>query len=297
MRKCMLSLLVILLLLAAYPVFGQELQVVATFTILEDFVKAVGGERVEVHALVGRGIDPHTWEPSPKDARLVAQADLVVANGAGFDQWLLDLLHNAAGSDTPIAFASERLSVSALSHSHHDEQNGHGGDPHFWLSVPNAISYVQQITEALVRLSPADSVYFMERSHAYMEKLAELDRWMQDQLGKIPKENRVIVTYHNAFSYLAERYDFEVAEFLVQNPEAEPSPRELARLVNLLKGREKRALFVEPQLSSGTRYMQTLAREIQGELYTLYSDSLTDLVPTYLDLMKYNTETLVEALK
>ncbi|HBG01406.1 MAG TPA: hypothetical protein DDW87_07535 [Firmicutes bacterium] len=297
MRNMIIGALVITLLAAAQPACGQQLEVVVTFAILEDMVEVIGGDRVEVNALVGRGADPHTWEPTPREARLVAQADLLVANGGGFDDWLLSLVRNATSSGTPLVLASEGLSALAHSPAPDLSDHSHGGDPHFWLSVPNAIYYVQRITEALVDISPSDGAYFRERSQAYIEELTELDHWMQDELSKIPRENRVIVTYHNAFSYLAERYHFEVAEFLVHNPEAEPSPRDLASLVDLLRGQKRAALFIEPQLTSGARYMQALAREIQGEVYTLYSDSLSAEVPSYVKMMTYNTETLVEALQ
>lgn len=289
----LIGIFLVVLVTVACPVLAKELRVVTTFSILEDFVQQIGGERVEVSSLIPRGADPHTWEASPKEARLVAQADLLVANGGGFDDWLLSLVRNAAKADTPVILVSQGLPI--LEHNH--GQHGHGGDPHFWLSVPNAIFYAEQIMQALVDLLPIEAPYFQERGNTYIQELVELDQQMVDELGRIPEENRVIVTYHNAFSYLAERYGFEVVEFLVDNPEAEPSPRDLGRLVALLKGQETPVLFAEPQLGSGTRYMQTLAREIRGEIYTLYSDTLTSEVPTYVEMMRYNMKTLAEALK
>ena len=289
----LIGIFLVVLVTVACPVLAKELRVVTTFSILEDFVQQIGGERVEVNSLIPRGADPHTWEASPKEARLVAQADLLVANGGGFDDWLLSLVENAAKADTPVILVSQGLPI--LEHNH--GQHGHGGDPHFWLSVPNAIFYAEQIMQALVDLLPIEAPYFQERGNTYIQELVELDQQMVDELGRIPEENRVIVTYHNAFSYLAERYGFEVVEFLVDNPEAEPSPRDLGRLVALLKGQETPVLFAEPQLGSGTRYMQTLAREIRGEIYTLYSDTLTSEVPTYVEMMRYNMKTLAEALK
>lgn len=293
MKKILLWTIVAALLSLTRPVYGRELQVVTTFSILEDLVQQVGGERVQVTSLIARGADPHVWEPTPRDARIVAQADLLVANGGGFDDWLLGLVKNAARTDTPLVLASQDLAVLEHDHDHHH----HEGDPHFWLSVPNAISYVEQITKALTLLSPDDALYFQERSREYVQGLLELEEWMISELARIPKENRVIVTYHNAFSYLAERYGFDVAEFLVENPEAEPSPRDLALLVDLLKRMNTRALFTEPQLSGGTRYMNALAQEVGGKVYTLYSDSLSADVTSYVELMRYNTRTLVEALE
>lgn len=296
--KTLLCLLFVLVVFSA-SAFGKPLQVVATFSILQDFVEQVGGELVEVNTLIPRGADPHSWEPTPREARVLAQADLVVANGAGFDDWLFPVVKSAAGPNVPLVLASQGQEVLASGHEHHGHQGegAHAGDPHLWLSAVNAIAYVERITEALVQLAPSQEAYFLERSSAYIQKLRDLDARILLELESIPRENRIIVTYHNAFSYFAERYQFSVAEFLVNNPEAEPSPRDLTRLVKLLAKQAKPALFTEPQLSAGRRYLETLAGEVGAEVYTLYSDSLSPEVPTYLALMEYNLQTLLEALR
>lgn len=295
-RRLLISLILVGMILLSSPAYANMIRVVTTFSILEDFVQQVGGEKVEVSSLIPRGVDPHTWESTPKEVRLVAQADLLVANGGGFDDWLLPLVKNAAKPEADLIIASQGL--EAIEHDHdHGHSHHHAGDPHFWLSVPNAISYVHQIAQALVSLAPGDAAYFEERTNTYIEELVELDRWMVDALDGISAENRIIVTYHNAFSYLAEQYGFEVAEFLVANPDSEPSPRDLARLINLLQRNGRRAVFTEPQLASGTRYMQTLVDEVGGELFVLYSDSLSKEISTYVEMMKHNTYTLLEALE
>lgn len=292
MRRVLPGLVLLALMVLASSVSAQKLQVVTTFSILQDFAEQVGGDSVEVSSLIPAGADPHTWEPTPKEARLVAKADLIIANGGGFDDWLFSLVENAARADALVITVSEGL--EAIEHGHgHD----HHGDAHFWLSVPHAIYYVEKISQALTALSPDNAAYFQGRAAAYRDELVELDRWMLGELSKISAENRVIVTYHNAFSYLAERYGFEVAEFLVANPDAEPTPRDLARLTDLLRRTSHRAIFTEPQIGSGTRYLQSLAKEVKGEIYVLYSDSLSPEISTYLEMMRYNTQTLVEALE
>lgn len=292
-----MSLVLFILLVSSAPIWAKPVQVVTTFSILEDFVQQVGGEKVEVRSLIPRGADPHSWEPSPREARLIAQADLIVANGAGFDDWMVSLVQNAARPDAVLLFVSEGLSLLDHGHSHNHHDHAHGGDPHLWLSVLNAIFYVEKITTALIEVSPQDAQYFTERFNAYSQELVWLDQLLLHELGQIPEQNRVIVTYHNAFSYLAERYGFQVVEFLVESPEAEPNPRDLAGLVTLLSEQENPVVFSEAQLTSGTRYVQALASEVEAQIYTLYSDSLSADVPTYLEMMKYNMRTLVEALQ
>jgi len=276
-------------LLAARPV-----QVVATFSILQDFVEQVGGEAVTVSSLVPLGADPHTWEPSPREAGLVARAELVVANGAGFDDWLLPLVKSAARPGIPLLQLSEGL-VPDVDHHDHGHGHGHTADPHLWLSVPNAVAYVERIAAALTELRPELGDFFAGRAQAYIQELWALDERFRAELETIPAESRVIITYHNAFGHLAERYGFAVVEFLVENPEAEPNPRDLGRLVELLGRLDRPVVFTEPQISSGTRYMQALAREAGAAVHVLYSDSLTSEVPTYLQMMAYNLRTLVEA--
>lgn len=284
----------LLALWSASSLEARQLQVVTTFSILQDFVQQVGGREVAVHALVPLGADPHTWEPSPREAGLVAKADLLVANGAAFDDWLLPVMRSAAGPHVSLILASEGLSLLEA-HTHHGHTHAH--DPHLWLSVPNAVAYVERITQALQELSPDRADYFAENAARYIQELWALDGRLAAELAEIPPENRIIVTYHNAFSYLAERYGFEVVEFLVHNPEAEPNPRDLGRLVELVKQLEKPAVFTEPQLNSGTRYIQALAQEAGVQVFTLYSDSLSEAVPTYVEMMEYNLQVLLEALQ
>lgn len=295
--KKTLALVLFILLVSSVPIWAKPLQVVTTFSVLEDLVQQVGGEKVEVRSLIPRGADPHSWEPSPREARLIAQADLIVANGAGFDNWMVGLVQNAAREDAVFVFASEGLTLLDHDHSHHLHDHTHSGDPHLWLNVQNAIFYVEKIAATLIELSPQNTQYFTDNLNVYTQELSQLDQILLYELGQIPKQNRVIVTYHNAFSYLAERYGFQVVEFLVENPEAEPNPRDLAGLVNLLSKQENPVVFSEAQLTSGTRYVQALANEVGAEIYTLYSDSLSPDVPTYLEMMKYNMRTLVEALE
>lgn len=282
-------LLLLLVIVNTTPIKAEKIQAVATFSILEDFVRQVGGDRVEVVSLIPLNVDPHSWEPSPKEARYVANAHILLANGGVFDHWLVNLQESVAGPNVPLIVVSEGLAYL--------NQSEHGGDPHFWLSVPNAIHYVKNITAALVELSPADAPYFSKRSAAYIARLESLDRSLLVELGEIPAEKRIIVTYHNAFSYFAQRYGFSVAEFLVHNPAGEPTAKDMARLVEILKQQQNPVVFSEPQISAGDRYLRALVKEIGGTIEVLYSGSLTPEVSTYIAMMELNKKTLLEALQ
>lgn len=296
MKKRVLLLLAFcfLVVLKAPSAQAGKIKAVATFSILQDFVREVGGEKVEVLALVPFNVDPHSWEPTPKEARHVAEADILFANGAGFDQWLAELQKSAAQPGTPLIVVSEGLvPLSPASGGEH----GQSGDPHFWLSVPNAVFYVNQISQALAELAPEEASYFSTRAAEYVQKLESLDARLLEELGRIPPEKRVLITYHNAFSYFAERYGFSVSEFLVTNPEGEPSPRDMVRLAQILKDLDNPVIFSEPQISAGDRYLRALAQEVGARVRVLYSDSLSRELPTYLEMMEYNGRTLREALR
>lgn len=296
MSRSLTTISVVLLLLwaASGLAWAGTLQAAASFVIIADFVKEVGGERVEVVSLVPAAADPHSWEPTAKEARFLAGADVLYINGEGYEEWLADLTASAAGPNLEIVNLSEGLAaIPGPSHSvHHDH-----GDPHFWLSVPNAVHYVERIYQSLAELDPDGAGYYRERAERYIAKLWELDGWLQEQLAAIPEQNRILVTYHNAFAYFAERYGFSAVEFLVSNPEREPSAQEMAALIRVLAQMGTPVIFSEPQFSIGTRYVNSVAAEIGAEVRTLYSATFTDAIPAYIDLMRYNGQVLLEALR
>ena len=155
------------------------------FAIIADFAQQVGGDQVEVVSLVPALADPHSWEPTPQDARAVAAFDILFVNGEGYEEWLWDLVSSASSPGLPIVELSVGLEpLPGPSHSVHH----HAHDPHFWLSVPNAVHYVERITLALMELDPAHAQAYRERANAYQEQLWELDRWLLDELALILKK-------------------------------------------------------------------------------------------------------------
>jgi len=293
-RIVLLTTAVWLVLGAAAAAAGSPLKAAASFAVIADFVRQVGGGRVEVRSLVPATADPHSWEPTPHDARSLAAADVLFVNGAGYEEWLQGFVASAAPAGLPVIELAEGLEpLPGPSHSVHHES----GDPHFWLSVPNAVHYVERIVQALMTLDPEHAQEYRERADSYVEQLWELDRWLLAALAEIPAENRLLVTYHNAFAYFAQRYGFTAVEFLVAHPDREPTARDMAALANLLADRPRRIVFAEPQFSGGTRYMQAVAAELGGEVRFLYSATLTEEIPTYIDMMRHNGRVLVEALR
>lgn len=277
---------------------AQPVRVVTTTSVFADMIASVGGERVQVTSLVPTGADPHSWDPTPREIRSVSNADIFVYNGHGFEVWAPRLIEGAGRPGLVALELSAGLQALAAGEGHGDDAHGHQdeeGNPHFWLDVTYAIEYVRRIEAALAAYDPAGAAYYSARASAYVQELEALDRWIFEQIAQIPPERRVLVAYHNAYAYMARRYGLEAAGFLVENPDREPAAQVMARLVRLLRERQVPAVFVEPQIDS--RLAETIAREAGVRIGVLYTDSLTDAVPTYVAMMRANAETLVSLLR
>lgn len=297
-RFLMIIASLLILVLGISLVVHAQVQVVTTFSILADLVSEVGGDKVEVHSIVPFGGDPHSFEPTPREARHVASADVLFSNGMGLELWLDRLIDNAGRKNLKKLVLSQGLATIEADHSHHEHEHGHElGDPHLWLDVQYVIIYVKRITAALVEIDPVNTDYYQQRSARYLAELEELDQWFLAQVALIPVANRKIITYHNAFNYLANRYGLEVEAFLVVNTDREPSSREMVEVTKLMMSHPKRVVFTEPQVNTGQRYMDAIAKEVGGRVYVLYSGSLTADVPTYIEMMRHNGTILLEALQ
>jgi zinc/manganese transport system substrate-binding protein len=283
-------LLVGLALAAAMaPLRAQErVSVVASFSILGDFVRNVGGDRVSVTTLVGPDGDVHVFTPAPADAKKVAEAKLLIVNGLGLEGWLPRLLQSS-GSNAPIVIATK--SIAPL-------KAGSDADPHAWQSVPNAKIYVANISAALAVANPADAEVFRENAKAYSTRLDGLDREVREAVAKIPPDRRKVISTHGAFGYLATAYGIQFIAPLGVSTESEASARDIARIITQIKTEKIPAVFLEN--ISDPRLIRRIAAETGARVGgTLYSDSLTGekgAAPTYIELVRHNIKALTSAL-
>lgn len=285
----MRRILLCILLLIASPVHAAErLNVVASFSILGDFVRNVGGDRVNLTTLVGADSDVHVYTPAPSDAKRVADAKLVIVNGLGLEGWLPRLVQSS-GSKAQIVTASAGIAPLKL---------GSGADPHAWQSVPNAKVYITDIANALVAADPDDAEVFRAQAKAYLEKLDALDREVRDAIGTIPPERRKVITTHHAFGYFAAEYGVQFIAPLGVSTETEPSARDIAGIIGQIKAERIPALFLEN--ISDDRLIRRIAAETGATVGgTLISDSLTGEkgpAPTYIDMVRHNIKALTSAL-
>jgi len=282
-------LVLLALLLTASPLRAAErLNVVASFSILGDFVRTVGGDRVNVTTLVGPDSDVHVYTPAPSDAKRIADAKLVIVNGLGLEGWLPRLVQSS-GAKAQVVTASAGITPLKL---------GSAADPHAWQSVPNAKVYVTDIANALVAADPDDAEFFRAQAKAYLEKLETLDREVREAVAKIPPERRKVISTHDAFGYFAAEYGVQFIAPLGVSTETEPSARDIAAIIGQVKAARIPAVFLEN--ISDDRLIRRIAAETGAKVGgTLISDGLTGEkgpAPTYIDMVRHNIKALTSAL-
>jgi zinc/manganese transport system substrate-binding protein len=266
----------------------EHFKVVASFSILGDFVKNVGGDRVDVTTLVGANGDVHVYTPAPADAKKIADAKLVIVNGLGLEGWLPRLLQ-ASGSKAPIVTATMGIAPLHL---------GSEADPHAWQSVANAKLYVANISDGLIAADPADADAFRGNAERYSAQLDALEAEVRSAIAQIPPERRKVISGHDAFGYFAARYGIEFIAPSGVSTETEPSARDVAKIIGQVKSAKIPAVFLEnfgdPRLVS--RIAAETGAKVGG---TLFSDALTDEngpCPTYIAMVRHNIKTLISAL-
>ena len=289
MRSLRAALAALTMMLGATPQHAEaRINVVASFSILADFVKNVGGDRVNVTSLVGPNGDVHVYAPSPQDAKTIADARLVVINGLGLEGWLPRLLQSS-GSKATVVTASTGVSPLKL---------GSEADPHAWQSVVNAKIYVTNIRDALVQADALDGDYFRRNADRYLAELDALDREVRNEMEKIPPARREVISTHDAFGYFAKDYGIAFIAPLGVSTETEPSARDIATLIVQVKKDEIPAVFLEN--ITDDRLIRRISEETGAQVGgTLYSDSLTDEkgpVPTYIAMVRHNIKALTSAL-
>ncbi|KQT56271.1 metal ABC transporter substrate-binding protein [Methylobacterium sp. Leaf456] len=304
MGRALLRVLVVLAALAPLSAAAGEakLKAVATFSILADLVAQVGGDRVAVTSLVGPDADAHGYSPAPGDARRVAEADLVVVNGLGFEGWIERLIR-ASGTKAPVVTASAGIKTIPASEEHdHDHGHSHGEgdhpDPHAWQSVANVKTYVANIRDALAKADPDHAADYSARAAAYTEQLAALDGEIRAGLATIPEGQRRVITTHDSFGYYAAAYGLRFLAPQGISTNSEAGPKDVARIIRQIRRDKVPAVFVES--IADPRLMQQIARESGAKVGArLFSDALsgpTGPAPTYLDMMRANLKAFREAL-
>jgi len=289
----LVPILVIYLARSAGPALAADkLKAVASFTILADFVREIGGERVEVASLVGPDADAHSFQPSPADARRIKEARLVVVNGLGFEGWI-DRLLRASGSTAPILVASAGV-TPIKGRGGHD----HDVDPHAWQDVGNAKLYVAAIGDGLAKADPDGRGTYQANAARYTAQLEDLERDIRESVAAIPPARREVITTHDAFGYFGRTYGLTFTAPQGVSTDSEATAADVARIIRQVKARKVPAVFLENV--SDRRLADRIAAESGARIGArLYSDALSPPggpAATYLAMMRQNLAAFRAAL-
>tara|TARA_R110001592_G_scaffold341482_1_gene630619 strand:+ start:11085 stop:12101 length:1017 start_codon:yes stop_codon:yes gene_type:complete len=295
--------------LASSESVGEEnntlaLKVVTTFSVLADMVHQIGGKHVSVHTLVDWDEDTHVFQPSPDDVKQIAEADLLVLNGLGFEGWLARLL-SAAEYTGPTVEASKGVELIRLSSDldAHKREDSHGHnskanvyDPHAWHSLKAGLVYVENIAQALINIDSKNASDYARNVKSYSGKLKKLDETISFRISKIADEKRRMVVPHNAFAYLARDYDLHIHSLQGLSTDSEASAADLAKIVRLIRSLKIKAIFTES--ISDKRLIRVVESETAATIEgALVSGALSrKLAPSYLEMMEYNSRLVLNAL-
>lgn len=317
-RNTLLALSAALLATVSVARAEEPIKVVASFSILGDMVREIGGDHVALTTLVGPDGDAHVYEPTPSDARAVGAAKLLVVNGFQFEGWLPRLVETAEFKGTeviattglsPIPFAGEDEEAGGTkAHSDHaagEAAAGHEGhdhgtdDPHAWQDLSNGAVYAENIVKGLSAADPAHAADYRARGDAYIQEIREMDARVRSELSRIPEDRRKVVTSHDAFGYFAKAYHVAFIAPEGVSTEAEASAADVAKIIDQIKAEGISAVFVEN--ISDPRLIDRIASETSARIGgTLYSDALSGPAgpaPTYLSMFENNITQIIAALK
>jgi zinc/manganese transport system substrate-binding protein len=280
------------------PLMASEpLPVVASFSILADMVKQVGGSHVVVTSLVGPNSDAHIFDPTPGDAKRLAAAKLVVVNGLGFEGWMNRLI-KSSGYKGPVLTASKGVKTIPMAQSDHGHGHSHSHivpDPHAWQNLLNARQYVQNIQVALSAAMPSQAADFQSRASEYIKQIDALEKSTQARIAAVPMERRRVITSHDAFGYFARAYKVTFYPLQGLSTASEPSAADVVRIVNEIKKNKVTAIYAEN--ISDPRVLERVAKDTGAKIGgTLFADALSEPgtpADTYLKMFEHNVSTIV----
>ena len=300
-RNVLLLILLFALILTACsravkgPGQTNQIKVLATETFLGNIAQNVAGERIKVATLLPATVDPHEFQPTPQDAIKIADSQVLIVNGLGYETWLSKTLANTSGQRL-VVVASNGLTPNPDPSGEHPD-----GDPHMWMNPMNVIHYIENIRDGLTQVDPAGKDIYVANADAYIAKLKDLDQWIKTNVAMLPLEKRLLVTNHDALGYFARAYDFKVVGAVIPSvtTEASPSAQQMAGLINTIQSSGAPAIFLD--VGENQKLAQQIASETGVKVVTdLYVESISTAdgpASTYIDMIKHDVNSIVEALK
>lgn len=270
---------------------GQDRKMVlATASIFADMAENIAGGQLDIRTIVPIGGDPHIYEPTPADAHLISQADLILKNGLTFEGWLNGLIESAGGQATVVTITK---GIEAIQSSYKGSS-----DPHAWMDASNGLIYIENIKNAIVQLDPENRDIYEFNYGVYRRQLEDMDAYIFKEIEKIPEQRRILITSHDAFQYYGRRYGVQLEAVIGISTEAEAQTSDIIRLGKVIKESGVSAVFIETTVNP--KLLKQIADDNNVSIGgSLYSDSIGEKnsnAPTYLEMLRYNTDTIVHAL-
>lgn len=309
LRSLLTSITALVIMMLGVPITSladEPIRVVATFSVLGDMVKRIGGEHISLTTLVGADGDTHVFQPTPQAARVVAEADVLFINGLGFEGWLERLVEAAPFVGTLVVTTTGIDPIAFTGHdddgqgSENEEHHGEHGafDPHAWHSLNNAIVYANNIASGLAQVDPANAGVYYSNHKDFVAEVKALKVELDTMMDTLSIDKRTVVTPHDAFGYFAKGYNLRFQAPQGLSTESEASAADVAKLIILIRKENISAVFVES--ITDNRLMEQIANEtgavIGGKLYSDALSSEDEPASTYLDMVRHNAETIFQAL-
>ncbi len=266
---------------------GGPIKVLATTSFLADIAQNVAGSRLTVRSLLPTGANPHEYQPTPKDAAALAQSQVLIVNGLGYEAWLTNL---AGASQVQATIITATDGLQTLS-----------GDPHMWMDPLNVVRYTENIRDGLAKADPAGAVEYAANAAAYITSLKTLDASIKAQVSQVPAEKRLLVTNHDELGYFAQAYGFQILGAVIPSVtnEAAPSALQMTQLIQTVRTSGAPAIFLD--VNENQNRARQIASETGAKVVTdLYVESLSapnGPAATYIDMIKYDVSSIVNALK
>jgi len=286
-----INILAILLFTSMLAVAQDKIKVVSSASIFQDMAMNIGGDKIEAFSIVPIGGDPHLYDPKPSDAQLVKSADIILVNGLTFEGWINKLIDNS-GTSAKVYTITEGINVIK------SDKYKNAADPHAWMDASNGLKYIENIKIALIETDPINADFYTENYEKYKAEIDALDTYISAEIKKIPEAKRMLVTSHDAFAYYGKRYNIRLNALKGISTEAETQTSDMVRVAKAIQKSEVPAIFIESTINP--QVIQQIARDnnvkIGGELF---ADSIGDEDsegPTYVKMLRHNTDVIVKAL-
>lgn len=283
--------IIILLFASIFTTAQGKIKVVSSASIFQDMAMNIGGEKIDAFTIVPIGGDPHLYEPKPSDAQLVKSADIILVNGLTFEGWINKLIDNS-GTTAKVHTITDGVDVLK------SEKYKNAADPHAWMNVRNGLVYIENIKKALIEVDPKNKEYYTSNYEKYKNEITALDKYIEEEIKKIPEAKRMLVTSHDAFAYYGKRYNIRLNALKGISTEAETQTSDMIRVAKAIRESKVPAIFIESTINP--QVIQQIARDnkvkIGGELFADSIGAEDSEGPTYVKMLRHNTDVIVKAL-